>query len=139
MYLVEEVYDQVQEWRGNNLPPTDWGWKLVQGNLLPVISLKEPASSHLLQLISCNCKGNCSNKCECAISGLQCLAMCGQCRGIACANSLQTLNNFIDDVMSYDSLDSDDEDIIAAVDTASDTDEDENKADDADDNDMVIV
>ena len=31
------------------------------------------------------------------------------------------------------------EDIVAAVDTASDTDEDENEAVDADDNDMVIV
>ena len=42
--------------------------------------------------------------------------------------------------MSHDSLDSDADDIVAAVDTASDTDEDENKADDAaDDNDMVIV
>ena len=34
--------------------------------------------------------------------------------------------------MSHDSLDRDAEDIVAAVDTASDTDEDENKADDAD-------
>ena len=41
--------------------------------------------------------------------------------------------------MSHDSLDSDAEDIVAAVDTASDTHKDENKADDADDNDMVIV
>ena len=65
--------------------------------------------------------------------------MCGQCRGIACANSLQTLNNSIDDAMSHDSLDSDAEDIVAAVDTASGTDEDEHKAEDADDNDTVIV
>ena len=54
-------------------------------------------------------------------------------------SALQTLNNSIDDEMSHDSLDSDAEDIVAAVDTASGTDEDENKADIADDNDMVIV
>ena len=48
------VYHQVLECRGNNLPPTDRGWKLIQGNLLSVISLKEPAPSHVLQLISCN-------------------------------------------------------------------------------------
>ena len=124
-----KVYHQVQEWRGTNLPPTDWGWKLVQGSLLPVISLKEPAPSHLLQLMSCKCKRNCSKKCECATSGFQCSAMCGQCRGIACANSLHTLNNFIDDVIS---IDSDAQDIVAAVDTASGTDDDENKADNAD-------
>ena len=41
--------------------------------------------------------------------------------------------------MSHDLLEGDAEDIVAAVDTASATDEYENKADDADDNDMVNV
>ena len=40
------VYHQVQEWHGNNLPQSTGA-----GNWYKAISLKEPAPSHLLQLI----------------------------------------------------------------------------------------
>ena len=36
VYHSLRVYHQVQQWRGVALPPQDWGWKLVDGRLLPV-------------------------------------------------------------------------------------------------------
>lgn len=81
------VYLQVQQWLGNQLPPTEWGWCLLQGNLLPIPSNRPPAPEHLLQLITCNCKNNCSKKCDCRLAGLACSTMCSHCRGIDCMNS----------------------------------------------------
>ena len=36
VYHSLRVYHQVQQWRGVALRPQDWGWKLVDGSLLPV-------------------------------------------------------------------------------------------------------
>lgn len=81
------VYLQVQQWLGNNLVPTDWGWKLEKDQLLPVTTTMEPAPQNLLKLILCNCKTDCSKQCECKRAGLQCSAMCGHCQGLDCNNS----------------------------------------------------
>ncbi|KAJ8954302.1 hypothetical protein NQ318_005886 [Aromia moschata] len=44
------VYLQVQKWLGNRLPSTEWGWKLVEGQLLPVKTTLPPAPESLLSL-----------------------------------------------------------------------------------------
>ncbi|KAJ8953877.1 hypothetical protein NQ318_019117 [Aromia moschata] len=46
------VYLQVQEWLGNRLPSTEWGWKLVEGQLLPVKIALPPAPESLLSLLA---------------------------------------------------------------------------------------
>ena len=50
------MYHQVQQWRGNNLQPTEWGWKLSEKNLLPIPMLKSPALDSLIHLVCCNCE-----------------------------------------------------------------------------------
>lgn len=81
------VYHQVQLWRNCQLPPTEWGWKMRGGVLIPVPTLEKPASDELLNVLYCNCKSDCIRNCACRKSGLDCTPMCGQCKGIACSNA----------------------------------------------------
>ena len=80
------VYHQVQQWRGVALNPTDWGWRLKDGRLTPLPTLREPAPESLLHLITCNCRSGCERNCECRRSGLPCTSMCGLCAGHGCSN-----------------------------------------------------
>ena len=80
------VYHQVQQWRGVNLNPTDWGWKLENGQLRPVTSLADPIPPSILHLIACNCRAGCERQCECRKMGLSCTHMCGYCAGHGCSN-----------------------------------------------------
>lgn len=97
------VFHQVQQWRGVDLPPTEWGWKVENGGLRPVTTLKEAAPTHILHLISCNCKSGCERNCECRRSGLPCSRMCGYCSGCGCSNNEPAL----EDEEMYEELDSD--------------------------------
>ena len=81
------VYHQVQQWLGCDIPPTEWGWDLVDGQLYPTLTRKRPAPDTLLNLISCNCKTECERRCGCRKAGIQCSPLCGQCRGGGCSNS----------------------------------------------------
>ncbi len=81
------VYLQVQEWLGNRLNLTEWGWSMTRGSLRPVPTTKEAAPSELLNLISCSCKQGCTKRCTCVQSDLRCSAMCGGCEGTTCTNS----------------------------------------------------
>ena len=80
------VYHQVQQWRGVALNPTDWGWRLKDGRLTSLPTLREPAPETLLHLITCNCRSGCERNCECRRSGLPCTSMCGFCAGHGCSN-----------------------------------------------------
>ena len=45
---------------------TDWGWKLVKGNLYPKKMDKLPAPEALMKIMKCGCTLFCeSNKCTC--------------------------------------------------------------------------
>ena len=55
-------YHQVQQWRGVALNRTDWGWRLKDGRLTPLPTLREPAPESLLHLITCNCRPGCERK-----------------------------------------------------------------------------
>ncbi|EDO39052.1 predicted protein [Nematostella vectensis] len=88
IYHSLRVYHQVQQWRGIALPPEDWGWKEVDGKLLPQRTDQSAAHPSLLELIRCNCKTGCSSrKCSCKRHDLDCTAACGTCRGQSCDNS----------------------------------------------------
>jgi hypothetical protein len=91
------VFHQVQAWRGIQLPPTDWGWKVVENNVIPVTSMKAAAPERLLRLIACNCKSGCERSCECKRAGLQCNAMCGYCTGHGCSNRVVVEDDTEDD------------------------------------------
>lgn len=83
------VYLQVQEWMGRaGLIPTDWGWQMANGRLIPIETDLPPAPSALLNVIRCNCKTDCTSaRCSCKKHGLQCSLACGECRGVSCANA----------------------------------------------------
>ncbi len=59
------VYSQVQEWRGNILQSTDWGWQFVGSNLVPNIMTLPPGPSYMLNYVFCSCKmdGCSTNSC----------------------------------------------------------------------------
>ena len=66
------------------LDPTDWGWRLKDGRLTPLPTLREPAPERLIHLITCNCRSGCERNCR--RSGLPCTSMCGLCAGHGCSN-----------------------------------------------------
>ena len=96
------VYFQVQQWLGEDLPPTEWGWKLTNGQLFPVLTHHPPAPEKLLNLISCNCKQNCERLCGCKKAGLFCTALCSHCRGNGCTNSEEPILSDLDADSDHD-------------------------------------
>ena len=82
------VYFQVMKWAGfDGLLPEEWGWKIKDNKLFPVVSDKPPAPQKLLEIIHCNCKGQCNrNQCSCRKHGLYCSLACGKCKGVSCDN-----------------------------------------------------
>jgi hypothetical protein len=81
------TYHQVQDWLDNHLSPCEWGWKLHNNELHPVLTKQPPAPAKLLNLISCNCKTGCERSCGCKKAGLKCSVLCGHCRGSGCNNA----------------------------------------------------
>ena len=93
------VYYQVQVWLGNQLDPSDWGWKLVDNTLEPIDTLLPPAPERLLNTIFCNCKKGCSAKWSCKNVGLLCSSVCTNCRGQSCSNvESNSINDDFDDI-----------------------------------------
>ena len=82
------VFGQVQEWLGNDMPPTEWGWRLLDDKLYPVMSSQAAGPDFLIEFIHCACNPNgCkSSKCSCRKYGLPCTLSCSQCNGISCHN-----------------------------------------------------
>ena len=48
-YHSYRVYFQIQVWRGNNLDAQAWGWKIVNGRMLPIQTDRQPAPDKLLK------------------------------------------------------------------------------------------
>lgn len=103
MYHSLRVYFQVQQWKGvRNLLPENWGWRVIDGKLLPIMTDLQPASEELLHIIRCNCATDCSSlKCTCRKSGIKCSSICGQCKGSGCTNSAQLILDDSDDDDSF--------------------------------------
>jgi hypothetical protein len=84
------TYHQVQAWKGNKLNPLEWGWDVRDGIMIPRKTDLLPAPQALLELIRCKCKSGCHTmRCSCRKVGLDCSAVCGECRGVSCTNSPQ--------------------------------------------------
>ena len=94
---IFRTYLQVQQWLGNELDPTDWGWKVYMNTLVPVPTIQPPAPERLLNLISCKCKTGCSRGCGCRRKGALCSPMCVNCMGITCSNTGQSMHDDGDD------------------------------------------
>ena len=98
------VHLQVAQWVNLDfgcLDPTKWGWKMDQGNLVPIKTDMDPAPEFLLNFIRCKCKTTTKNPCgtthcSCRKHGLKCVAACGDCRGELC-NNMVTEENIVDD------------------------------------------
>ncbi|CAG9769581.1 unnamed protein product [Ceutorhynchus assimilis] len=83
--------------QGNRLPEAEWGWISHAGQLKPIPTTKEPAPERVLNIISCNCKSGCDNRCGCRRNGLNCTNMCGYCAGHGCTNRMDYADLDIDD------------------------------------------
>lgn len=84
-YHSLRVYLQVQTWMSNacSLSPEEWGWKSVQGKMVPVLTDLPPAPQELLDIVRCNCKSGCNTaRCTCRKNGLECSMACGDCKGM---------------------------------------------------------
>lgn len=80
------VYHQMQIWLGNQLPPTNWGWKQTSNGLLPITTTHSPVPEALLKIICCKCTKGCSGNCSCRKVGLYCSSICTHCQGRTCSN-----------------------------------------------------
>jgi len=94
-YHSLRVYIQLCQWKtlmGCQMDPLDWGWKIENGKMAPIMTDQNVAPEELLLVIRCNCKlssrNPCgSNQCSCKRNGIQCVSACGDCRGFGCNNS----------------------------------------------------
>ena len=84
------VFCQVMQWKGREIHPNKWGWKITNNMMIPKYTDLPCAPEGLLKIISCNCKTDCSiMRCSCKKNGLICSFTCGECRGYSCGNSMQ--------------------------------------------------
>ena len=99
-YHSLRVYHQVQVWKGQkdeDLCPSEYGWKVVDGKLCPVLTDIDPAPQSLLQVVHCCCKTGCQSiRCTCRKHGMECTMACSECRGV-CSNVTPCLEQDSDD------------------------------------------
>ena len=89
------VFHQVQEWsslNGYNFSAINWGWRIFNDILVPIMTDEPAAADELLNILRCNCQMSSQNtcgtsRCSCRSNGLKCVPACGDCRGIDCRNS----------------------------------------------------
>ena len=63
----------------------------MKDGLIPIALDGPVAPDHILNVIRCKCKGNCSSTlCSCRKHGLQCVTACSNCHGTDCTN-MQTI------------------------------------------------
>ncbi|KAK3740764.1 hypothetical protein QZH41_005891 [Actinostola sp. cb2023] len=87
-YHSYRVYAQILHWKGNDVDVEEWGWKVRDEQVIPVMMDMPPAPESLLQIVRCNCASGCSTmRCSCRNHILECSPACGQCKGSSCTNS----------------------------------------------------
>eukprot|EP00794_Sanderia_malayensis_P019666 gene19666-21613_t len=77
---------------GLKLEATDWGWKMQDDVMTPIMNDKHIAQDSLTKIIRCKCKTTSKNPCgtktcTCRKYGMRCLSSCGECCGVDCSNS----------------------------------------------------
>ena len=88
------VHLQVVRWQhldNTSLNECEWGWKLEDGCMVPIMTDLDAAPTDVLKFIRCKCKASgrnhCTNNlCSCRKNGLKCVMACGGCRGQSCDN-----------------------------------------------------
>ncbi|KAG1678234.1 hypothetical protein GQR58_013491 [Nymphon striatum] len=87
------VYHQICHWKSlkDKKDPLEWGWKMEDGKMSPIMTDQPPAPVHLLSIVRCNCQLTSRNpcktgRCSCVSHGLKCVAACRDCRGLECNN-----------------------------------------------------
>ena len=96
---------QVVRWTvlsNDMLQANEWGWKMANNSLCPVMTDLDAAPAKVLQFIRCMCKSTGNNpcgtkQCSCHKNGLRCLMACNACRGQSCNNTDMTMNLNVDD------------------------------------------
>jgi hypothetical protein len=85
------------------LKPTQWGWGLNNGRLVPVQIEGQVAPDSVLTVVRCKCKGDCSSAlCSCKKHGLQCVTVCSNCHSTDCSNALPHNAHDIDEDSDVD-------------------------------------
>ena len=81
------VYYQIMVWMGtdDDMEVLDWGWKLDNNQMVPIMTDMKAAPDNLLKMIHCNCE-SCPPRCTCRRYGLPCHAGCGPCQTGHCDN-----------------------------------------------------
>ncbi|KAG1657447.1 hypothetical protein GQR58_023353 [Nymphon striatum] len=69
----------IQQWHGNVMTPTEWGWQYKDGLLVPIETVRPVAPQKVLKMIACACKVGCRKSCGCYKAGLECTVMCTVC------------------------------------------------------------
>jgi hypothetical protein len=70
------------------LNPTDWGWQIHEGRLVPIATDIDAAPEDLLKVVRCKCRSDTRSpsSCSCRKVGLPCVASCKNCAGVECEN-----------------------------------------------------
>ena len=72
-------YFQIQEWKGNEIQPEEWGWEKSEERLVPVHTDMPPAPDEILRIVICNCHIYCSSKrCTCRKHNVKCSPACSE-------------------------------------------------------------
>ena len=82
----ERVYHIAQNWRRNDLPPEQWGRKMLNRMRVPVQMAKLPAPHELMKIVTFGCKIGYTTRCTCITHGLKCTSICTGCSEMSCQN-----------------------------------------------------
>ena len=96
-YHSFRVFHQVQAWKGNSLNAENWGWKIIEGKMFPLMTDLDVAPKSLLEVVRCKCKTGCGKRCGCRRLDLDCTPACSECRGICENMNLENTDETSDD------------------------------------------
>ena len=102
-YHTLRVFLQIYLRKGitDNLKPTEWGWKNVDGHMVAMQLDLSSASKKLIQVIRCDFKTGCHTaRCTYKRHGVDCSSLCGACKGQSCSNATKLIP--MDDVPDDD-------------------------------------
>jgi len=94
-YHILRVHLQVIRWlnlSADELDPTEWGWRLEDIRLAPIMTNFPAAPDDILNVIRCKCKAGCKmqSNCSCRANNLKCVTACKYCQGEECTNTEPT-------------------------------------------------
>ena len=77
LHAKKFTFCQVQQWKGETLPPEKYGWKLVDGVWSPEQGYDCICPKEISSLLKCSWKKSCATmSCSCKKSGVDCTQCC---------------------------------------------------------------